>query len=129
MLGVARGTRLGHRLALVDVGTAPYEKRSEMRERGFVAARGDDGDRGAVRRNLTGEGHLAGRGRADDGSSVDRDIDPAVLSGRVRVVAHGEAPEHRALGRPAPPERIRSREQHPAERGENDRSESRCLSR
>jgi len=129
VLGFARRAGLGDGLAFAHVVAATHEQRPEMRERGLVASRGDDRDRRPVRRHLTRERDLAGRRRAHHLGAVERDVDAAMLSACIRVVADREATEDRAVGRPVPGERVRGRQQQPGCRRGCDHGESRCPAR
>jgi hypothetical protein len=126
VLGDARGTGLGDRLALLDDVTASHQQHADMRERRLVTARRDDGDRRPVRRNLPCERDLARRRCADDRGAVEGDVDTAVLSARVRVVAYGVPAQQCAVGGPRPGERVGSRDERAADCGERDDDESRC---
>jgi hypothetical protein len=129
VLRIARGTRLRKRRAFAHVVAATHEERSQMRQRGPVAAGGDDRDRRPMRRHLTRERDLSGRRSSHDVRAVERDVDAAVLSTRIRVVADGETAEHRAVRRPVPGERVRDRQQLPGCCGNGDHGHSRCPSR
>jgi hypothetical protein len=126
VFGVSRGPRVGDRLAFLDEITASHERRAEMGERRFVTARRDDRDRRSVRRDLPGERDLPGSRRADDRRAFEGDVDPAVLSARVWVVADGVPAENGAVGGPGPGERVGSCHEYPADCRERDDSQSRC---
>jgi hypothetical protein len=91
VLVLARRPGVCDGLALRDEIALPHEQRAEVRQRRLVTARGDDRDRRPVGRHLTGEGDLAGGGRADHRRAIEGDVDAAVLSSRVRIVADDEA--------------------------------------
>jgi hypothetical protein len=126
VLGVARRSRLRDRFALLDDVATSHEQRAEVRERRLVTAGRDDRDRRAVRRDLTGERHLSGRRRANGRSAVQGDVDAAVLSARVWVVADGVTAQHGAVGWPGPRERVGGRHEQPAEGRKRDDGQSRC---
>ena len=102
MLGLARRPCLGDRIALVHACPLPHEQRSEVRERGSVAALGGDRDSQTVARHGAGEGDLAARGGAHGSGPAEPDVDPAMLTRGVLVVAHREGPQDGAVGRPRP---------------------------
>lgn len=129
VFGIARGPGLGNGPAFFDEIAASHEQRAEMRERRLVTARGDDRDRRPVSWDLTRERDLSGRRRADDRRAVERDVDPAVLSARVRVVADGVTAQHGTVGGPGPGERVGSRRERPADCDEPDSDQSRCPAR
>jgi hypothetical protein len=91
VLGLARPPRLGDRRTLADRDARLHQERAEMRERRLVAVCRRDRHRQAVRRHLAGERHLAGGRRAHALLSLDRDVDPAMLAGGVRIVADRES--------------------------------------
>ena len=93
----------------------------EVGERDLGVADGDR-HREAVRRNGAGERHLPRDRRANRSRSLERDVDPAMLSGGVGVPADREAAEHGAVRRPRPGERGRSRRECPDERDAEARS-------
>jgi hypothetical protein len=126
VLGVARRTGLGDRLAFADDISPSHEQRAEMRQRSLVAARRGERDRRAVRRNLPCKRHLPRLGRTNDRSSIQCDVDAAVLSARVRVVADGVTAQHGAVSRPCPGERVGCRREQPHEPRERDDHRSRC---
>lgn len=126
VLGIAGGATFRDRVALLDTSAASHEERPEMRQRRFMAARGDDGDRHPVRGHMPGKGDFAGDGRANDRRATERDVDPAVLTAGVRVVADGVAPEHGAFPRPRPRERVGGTDQPPGERGQRSDQQSGC---
>jgi len=87
MLGVAGRPGLRNGLALADLVTTPHDELAEMGQRGLVAVRRDDRDRRPVRGHLTRERHVARDGCANHRGAVERDVDAAVLSPCIRVVA------------------------------------------
>jgi hypothetical protein len=126
VFGVARRARLRDRLALLDDVATSHEQRAEMRERRLVTAGRNDRDRRAVRRDLAGERHLSRRRRANDRRAIQGDVDAAVLSARVWVVADRVSAQHRTVGGPGPRERVGGRHEQPAECRERDDDQSRC---
>jgi len=129
VFGDARRPGLRDRLAFLEDVAVSHEQRAEMREGRLVTARRDDRDRGSVRRDLPRERDLPGRRGADDRRAVEGDVDPAMLSARVWVVADGVTAQHGTVGRPRPRKRVGRRQEHPADCRERDNDQSRCLSR
>ena len=127
VLSVTGRPGLGDRISLADRVALSDAQVSEMRERGFVAVGGLDRDREAVSGDLAREGHLA-RGRRPNGRRrADRDVEAAVLAGRVLVTAHGELSEHRAVCRPGPcPRRMRAQSERSRQPGRDADCPSRC---
>ena len=102
VLRIARRTGVRDRISLADRLALPDAERPEMRERGLVAVRGHDRDRQPVRRDLTGERDLPGRGRTNRRCPRESDVDAAMLPGGVLVVLHREPPQHRPIRGPCP---------------------------
>jgi hypothetical protein len=100
--GVARGTDCADGLAFLDSRISPHGDRSEMDERDRVAVVGTDRDRQAVSRCRARERDNAGTGREHSLGGLTADVDSAMLSPEVRILAEVERPEHRAGYRPAP---------------------------
>jgi len=82
---------------------APDRVRAEVHERDRVAVRRRDRQRLAADRHRPGEGDRAGDRRLHPGTARRPDVDPAVLSRGVRVLAvEREERQHRAVHGPAP---------------------------
>jgi hypothetical protein len=126
MLGRAGWPGIRDGLAFLDPIAALHEQWAEMSQRRLVSTRGRDRHRQAVRWNLAGEGHLAGRRSAHDPGVAERDVDSAVLAAGVRVVSQREAAEDLALGRPRPGPRPRREDESPAQHQEEGRKQPRC---
>jgi hypothetical protein len=126
VLGDPRRPRLGDRLPLLDGRTALDEERTDMSQRRLVAVGGDDRHGQPVGRNLTGERDLTRSRCAHDEGLAERDVDPAVLPARIRVVAERELPEHRSVRGPRPRLRTRRGEQRPADRHQGRNDQLRC---
>ena len=92
-------TGTGDPLALGDALAPPDLEVAQVRERRLVTVAGQDRDGEPVRRHLAGEGHLAGRGCADE-VRLDRDVDSAMLAAGVGVVSDGVPAEDRPVRRP-----------------------------
>jgi hypothetical protein len=105
VLCLTRRARLGHRVALLDPITLADEKPAEVRQGRLLALCRANGDGQTVRGDLAREGHLARRWRSHARGVADRDVDPAMLPARVRVVPETEGAEHGPVGRPRPRER------------------------
>ena len=104
VLGLACWARLGKDVVLRDDVAAADVQRAQVGERDLRVADGDR-HRQAVRRNGAGERHLSRDRSANRSRSLERHVDPAMLTGGVRVRTNREATEHRAVGRPCPGER------------------------
>jgi hypothetical protein len=115
MLGLPGRPGSGDRVALGDARASLDLERAEVGQRRAVAVFGRDRDGEPVRRYGAGERDLAGGGRADERRASELDVDPAVLTGRVLVVADRVPAENRSVGGPRP------RRRH---RGCDERSES-----
>ena len=102
MLCIARRPRVSDRVSLGDERALPDAEGPEMRERRLVSVASEDRDRETVRRDLSGERHLARRGGADGGAVVYCDVDAAMLARGVLVSGHCVAAEHVAVGWPDP---------------------------
>jgi hypothetical protein len=89
---VLAGSDRPHGLALRNARRVGHARLAELQERYGVAVERSDGDRPAASRKAADERHRAGGRCPDDGSDVPADVDPAVLTARVRVVAEREGP-------------------------------------
>jgi hypothetical protein len=100
-------------LALRDGVAAPDGVRPEVHERDRVAVRRRDRQRLATDRHRPREGDRAGDRRLHPGTARRADVDSAVLSGGVRVLAvEREECQHRAVHGPAPAQGGRRDDQH-----------------
>jgi len=107
-LAVAARADRAHDLSFLDRSPGSYSDRAEVHE----------GDRVAVgcanRQAEPFVGHLpdkrddAGGGSPHVGTGRSGNVDPPVLTARVRVVLGDERPEHRAVDRPRPSRRGRA---------------------
>ena len=79
-----------------------------------MAVAGHDRDGEAVRRDRTGERTSPAAGRAHDPTVLERDIDPAMLTRRVRVAADRELAQNRAVRGPCPGQRVGRSDERPA---------------
>ena len=113
-LGVSARADRADDLTLAEGRPGSDRNRSQVDERHGVSVLGADRQTAAGMRNLAGEGHDPGHRSAHVGAGLGADVDSAVLSASVRVVAGDEGPEHRPLDGPAPPGRAR----HESERDE-----------
>ena len=125
VLGNAGRARFGQRRPLRDTLTALHEKRPEMGQRNLVAI-GVNRDSEPVRRNLTGEGDLAGNRRIDLAGAVESDVDTAMLSPGVGVVAERELAEDVAVCRPRPCAGARRESERQADHRHGHSEHSRC---
>ena len=89
VLRLARRSRASDRVAFDDPLASFDAKRPEVRERRLVLP-DSKGHGETVRRHLTGERDLSGRGRADRALASDRYVDAAVLTAGVLVAADRE---------------------------------------
>lgn len=98
------GTELGFRygLSFRDRGADPHAEGAEMEKRDRVAVLGPEGDRPPAAGHGSGECDHAGDRSEHVLSGRGRDLDPAVLPGRVRVALDVEGAENSAGHRPAP---------------------------
>ncbi len=108
-----------------DTVAAFHEKWPEMGQRDLVAV-GVDRDGEPVRRHLAGECDLAGDGRIHLASAADSDVDTAMLSGRVGIVAEREIAEDVAVRRPGPGVAVRRKRQRQADRRQRRYEHPRC---
>jgi hypothetical protein len=115
MLGLAGRSGSGDRIALGDARAPLDVECTEVGQRRAVAVVGRDRDGEPMRRHGAGERDLARGGRADERRASELDVDPAVLTGRVLVVADRVLAENRSVGGPRPRRRHRRRD----ERGES----------
>ena len=112
-LGLAAGADRADHLSLRNGVAAPDRVRPEVDDRHRVAVRRRDRQRLAPDRHGPGEGDRAGDRRRHPGTGGRADIDSAVLSGRVRVLAvEREERQHRAVHGPAPAQGGRGDDQH-----------------
>ena len=125
VLGNAGWPRLCQRRTLRDAVATPDEKRPEMSQGRPVAVRFDrDGE--PVRRNLSGERDFTRNRGPDRATVVERNVDTAMLSGGVRVVAEREVTENGAVRRPRPGLGVRSESECDPHRGQGHSQHSRC---
>lgn len=98
------GTELGfrYRVSLRNRGADPHGEGAEMEKRDRVAVLGPKGDRPPAAGNGSRERDHAGDRGEHVLSGPSRDLDPAVLPGRVRVAHDVEGPENSPGHRPAP---------------------------
>ena len=115
-VGVAGRTGGSHDDTLVHRGPAPDAERAELQQRHRRAGRRPDRERLPAARNRPRERHDAGGRRPHVLSEGRADVDAAVLSGCIRVVAiEGKAAEDRAVDRPRPRTRSSDRKRERAE--------------
>jgi hypothetical protein len=118
--GLREHLTLGDRLAPTNVQLA------EVRQRRFVLT-GRDRHSEAVDRCRPGERDRTGDGRTKARRAAQGDVDAAVLPTRVRIAAHREPAQYRAVGGPRPGPRRRAGHQR-ADGDEPEASEQlRCL--
>jgi hypothetical protein len=117
---------LRDRVALLYMSAASHLERAQVRQRSPVAVGGEDRHGEPVRRHRAGERDLAGSRRPDDLRVAERDVDPAMLSAGVGVVAEGEAAKHCAFRGPVPGLRAGSSDQRPDDRQHDGQSQSSC---
>jgi hypothetical protein len=129
VLGLPGRAGLGDGLPFGHVRATAHEERAEVCQRCLVAVGGADRDREAVRWHLTGERHLARCRSPHHACAVERDVDAAVLTAGVGVVADHVSTKNRAVGRPRPRERVGHRYEQPGEGREGGSDDSRCPSR
>ena len=135
----SRGERRGHRAlrlptarALRSASPSSYLSAAfhlewaEVRQRGAVPVGGEDRHGEPVRRDGAGERDLAGGRCPDDPRVAERDVDAAMLTAGIGVVADGEAAEHFALRGPAPGHCAGGRDQRPDDRQPDGQSQSSC---
>lgn len=128
VLGGTGGARLSDRVSFPDTCSALHEQRAEMGEGYLVPVAGHDRHGEAVRRDRTGERELARRRGAHDPTVLDSDIDPAMLTRRVRVAADRELAQNRAVRRPCPGQRVGCSDECPGNHPQYCEQTSRCLS-
>ncbi len=125
VLGNARRACLCKRRSLGDAVAAPDEKLPEMGHGDLVCVDLDrDGE--PVRRDLSGEGDLTGDRRADRAICFESDVDTAVLSAGVRIVAERELAKDAALRRPRPCLGARGERERERDREHGGSEHSRC---
>ena len=125
VLGNAGRPRFGQRRTLGDTLAALHEECPEMGQRDLVTIRVDrDGE--PVRGNLAGERDLTGGRRRDLAGAVEGDVDTAMLSARVGVVAERELAEDVTVRRPGPCLSVRSESERQADRRQGHSEHSRC---
>ena len=100
MLGLTARAHRGDRRALLDRVALRHLDRAQMNERHRVPIGREDREAPPVRRERAGEAHRAGCRGTDRRSRRARDVDAAVLPGRVRVTGQGERPEDVTVGGP-----------------------------
>ena len=119
--GIGEGVSLPDRLAAADTQC------TEVRERDLVvAARDRDGE--SITRCESGERDRAHSWRTHDKGAFEADIDPTMLAAGVRVTAHREAAEHRAVSRPGPRPRRRTGRESGEDGSRESDGPSRCPS-
>ena len=126
MLGVARRPGICDRVPLRDDRSLPDAQHAEVRKRRLVAVGADDRHREAVRRDLSGERHLPGRGRPYRARVAHGDVDPAMLTRGVLVTTDRVASKHVAVGGPHPRPRGGSGAKRPDDRERGADHPSRC---
>jgi hypothetical protein len=119
-------TGLGQHVALRDRLAATDVQLAEMRQRCLVLACCDrDGE--AVGGDRPGEGHRAGRRRAERRAAPEPDIDASMLAGCVRIAADGEPAQYRAVRGPGPRPRRRANGERADHRHGQCCEHTRCL--
>ena len=126
MFSVARWPGICDRVSLRDDRSLPDAQRSEVCERRLVSVAGDDRHRETVRRDLSCERHLPGRGRPYRARVAYCDVDSAMLTRGVFVPTDRVAAKHFAVGGPRPRPRRRSADERPDDGEENADHPSRC---
>jgi hypothetical protein len=118
-LGIARGADAADDRSLRDGVVLRDRDRAEMRERHGEAVRRDDRDGPAGARDRAGERHRPRCRGAHRLRCTTRDVDAAVLAGRVRMrVVEAEALDDGTVRRPGPGPRDGGREKRGHDRGE-----------
>ena len=118
-LGVTARADRGDRLAFCDGRPGGDRGRAEMRERDREPVGGGDRERASRARDGAAERRRACGRCKDDPAGVRADVDPAVLSGGVRMRrVEAERLEDRAVDRPRPGTRHRRDEQRGQGRNE-----------
>jgi hypothetical protein len=90
VLGLTGRAWIGDRSSLRDRRTFADAQRPEMREGDPVSVTRGDRHGEAVRGNRACERHVARRGGADRVRIAERDVDPTVLPGGIRIAADRE---------------------------------------
>lgn len=111
VLGVSRRPGLGERVPLGNDVARTHLQRPEVRERCLVAVGRRDRHGEPVGRDAARERNLAARGSSHHGSPAHRDVDAAVLTSRVRVLAESERTKDGAVHGPGPRETGAGRDQ------------------
>jgi hypothetical protein len=101
-LRVTTRTDVADYVALFDGGAPPNASRTEMRQSHGKAVGGLDRHGLPTDRNRPGERDGPCRGRRDGRTGRCSDVDPAVLSRGVRVLAELEPLQNRPFDRPSP---------------------------
>jgi hypothetical protein len=105
-LGNAAGPDGADRISLLHGLSPPHVVRAEVHQGRGVAVRRLDRDGLAATRDAAGERDGPGGGRHDGSPGIGPDVDPSVLSRRVRVrLIERERAQHGARHRPGPAER------------------------
>jgi hypothetical protein len=102
MLGLAARADGAHHVALVHDRSLCNACRADVRQRDGIAVGGRNRDRQPVCRHRAGERHRAAGRRPDRFRRFRCDVDPTMLSGRVRVGAEDERAQDPAAHRPRP---------------------------
>ena len=126
VLGLTGRARIGDRGALRDRRAFADAQRPEMGEGDPVSVPRCDRHGEAVRGNLACEGHVARRGGADRARIAERDVDPTVLPGGIRVAADRELAQNRTVRGPRPRPRRSSGTERPADQGGEAEQPTRC---
>jgi hypothetical protein len=105
VLGLPARPDGAHAVALVDDLTADHTDRAEVEQGDRVAVGRLDRDRAAAPRHGSYEVHTACGRRTHGGAERPGDVDTAMLTRLVRVVADGKRLQHRPVHGPGPGER------------------------
>ena len=102
---VGRGRDRSDRFSFTHESVLRNSDRAQSDERDRIAVARADGDRAPVPGNGAGEGDSTGRRRARARAGVGGNIDAAVLTAGIGIVAEGESANHLTVSRPGPARR------------------------